>query len=906
MSFKLKVLPLALAQVIAGGAFSMMSLAPAMAQEAAAPDTAPVQRIEVTGSMIKRINAETAEAITVITADTLKDMGITTAEQALQMVTSNNTQVTTGSNVATFGGGASEASLRGMGPTKTLVLLDGQRLANNVKTGSGVDLNTIPFGAIDHIEVLQEGASSLYGSDAIAGVINFITKKNLDGGAVNVNYSRPQSAGGASGSLDFSYGHGDLDTDGYNLMITGNYSHQDELTASQRAFSANGYNPAQGLGNNLNGATGPAPGSYTDSNGNLFQTNYPGCGGLAHVIPVGGSCQFAYSSAVDLIPKAASETGLIAFTKTLPANNTLTLQYFISRFDLTLWTGPQEYGFFMTPSNNPTYFPTAANSTGVGTTAAPNLNGQITAGWTDPNNNRYFGNVNTEQRFLATIAGANNGWDYSTSVDWTQNKGVQQVRGGEANYSIIAPNNLLNNAINPFGPQSAAGQALLNSAYSIGDLEVGTLTLASLNGHASHSLGDAFGAGRPAQFAVGFDIRDESISNDPTPLASTLYTATYYPPETVTGTRQSEAAFIELNVPVFKDLDFTLSDRVDRYSDFGITQNSKISFAYQPFSILKIRGAASTGFRAPTLVEEYAPTTFGAVQGTMNGPGCASGNYNAVFSQLNCNSQGLSTTGGNPNLKPETSENFDLGFVLEPMPNLDITADYYRINLRNEIQAIAGPAIYGNPTTFASLYNLNASGTLTPAPVANIQCPTPQASTCGYIIQTNQNTGGITTDGIDLSASYLLKTSYGKFRLGMNGDLVLDYEFQQYQNGPQVSVVGKWNQGNPPVMRYQQLTTLDWTYEKFGAGLNEHFTEHYQDEFPNAAGAAMEVGNYSIWNAYVSYKPMKGLRILGGINNLFNTDPPFSNQNANWQSGYDPIFANPLGRTFYARGTYEF
>jgi len=905
MSFKLKVLPLALAQVIAGGAFSVMSMAPAMAQEAAAPDTAPVQRIEVTGSMIKRINAETAEAVTIISTETLKDMGVTTVEGALQLVTSNNATITTGSNVAYFNGGNSEASLRGMGATKTLVLLDGQRLANNVALGSGVDLNTIPFAAIDHIEVLQEGASSLYGSDAIAGVINFITKKNLEGGEVNVNYSNPQSAGGSSGSLDLSYGHGSLDTDGYNLMITANYSHQDELTASQRPFASTGYNPAMGLAN-FNGATGPAPGSYTDSNGNLYQTNYPGCGGNKNVIASGGSCQFLYSSAVDLIPKTTNESAMISFTKTLPGNNTLNLQYFVSRFVLETWGGPQEYGFNMTPANNPTYFPTAANSTGVGNTAAPNLTGPITAGWTDLNNNRYTGNENTEQRFLATLSGSNFGWDYATAIDYSQNKGVQKVFGGEANYSILAPGNLLNNAINPFGPQSAAGQALINSAYTSGDLEVGTLTLASLNGHASHSLGDAFGAGRPAQFAVGFDIRDESISDDPTPLATTLYTATYFPPSTVTGTRQSEAAFMELNVPVAKSLDFTLSDRVDRYSDFGITQNSKISFAYQPFDMLKIRGAASTGFRAPTLVEEYAPNTFGATQGYMNGPGCASGNYNTVFSSLNCLSQGLSLTGGNTNLKPETSENFDLGFILEPIKNLDLTLDYYRINLKNEIQAIAAPAIYSNPTTFANLYNLNTAGTLTPAPLANIQCPTPQAATCGYIIQTNQNTGGITTDGVDLSATYLLKTGYGKFRLGMNGNLVLRYDFQQYQNGPQVSTLGKWNEGNQPVIRYQQLTTLDWTYENFGAGLNEHFTQGYQDEYPNAAGGIIDVGNYSIWNTYVSYKPMKSLKILGGINNLFNTDPPFSNQNANWQAGYNPIFSNPLGRTFYVRGTYEF
>ena len=214
-----------------------------------------MQEVVITGSMIKRVNAETAEAVTTVKMDALKDQGVSSVEEALALLTSNNATITTASNVATFNGGASVASLRGLGPTKTLVLLDGQRLANNVTLGSGVDLNTIPFAAIDHIEVLREGASSLYGSDAIAGVINFITKKNLEGGEVNVNYSHPQHPGGSSDDADLTYGIGNLANDGYNLMITGNYTQQKELTASQRPFAARDTIRSSGLAN-FNGRDG--------------------------------------------------------------------------------------------------------------------------------------------------------------------------------------------------------------------------------------------------------------------------------------------------------------------------------------------------------------------------------------------------------------------------------------------------------------------------------------------------------------------------------------------------------------------------------------------------------------------------------------------------------------------------
>jgi iron complex outermembrane receptor protein len=138
-----------------------------------------------------------------------------------------------------------------------------------------------------------------------------------------------------------------------------------------------------------------------------------------------------------------------------------------------------------------------------------------------------------------------------------------------------------------------------------GDLATGSLALYDLSGHASHELGDAFGAGRPAVIAVGFDARVEHIAFATTPLAVTLAAATYYPPQHGFRESKEQAVYTEVNVPVTKALEFTVSDREDRYSDFGDTNNGKVSLRYQPFEILTFRGAASTGFRAPSLVELY-------------------------------------------------------------------------------------------------------------------------------------------------------------------------------------------------------------------------------------------------------------------------------------------------------------
>ena len=227
----------------------VLAQASTVPQATSSSSAAPIQleTVVVTGTLISRPAAETAEAITILKADTLKDQGVENVEQALNMLTSNAPAINIASAVGSFSGGGTYANLRDLGTARTLVLLDGQRLATNAFNGNAVDLSGIPFSAIDSVQVLREGASALYGSDAIAGVINFITKKNYQGAEVQANFDHPQEAGGGSGEADFTFGHGDLASDGYNFMITGSYSKQQELRATQRAFSAEGFDPARGI-----------------------------------------------------------------------------------------------------------------------------------------------------------------------------------------------------------------------------------------------------------------------------------------------------------------------------------------------------------------------------------------------------------------------------------------------------------------------------------------------------------------------------------------------------------------------------------------------------------------------------------------------------------------------------------
>jgi iron complex outermembrane receptor protein len=873
-------------------------------------DAPALQEVVVTGSLIARPDAETAEAVTIVSTEDLKNQGVTNAEQALALISSNqaSSAYQTASAVTTFTGGGSFASLRGLGASKTLVLLDGQRLAANVTTGTGIDLNAIPFSAIDHIEVLREGASSLYGTDAIAGVINFITKKNYEKGELDISGTKPQDGGGGGTEASAVFGHGNLNTDGYNLLVALDYNYGAELRAGQRQFSKYGYDPARGLDND-NGSYS-TPGSYADANGSIYQVGYPGCAGNDHLITGNGNCAYGYSGAVDLIPKTTKESGLVDFTKTLPANNQLEVQYFYARSQVTTWGGPFSYGEFLDPTSP--YFPTGAGDTcyvsctpGVG----PDLS-SVEVNWTDPANSRDFQNTNTEQRLLVTFSGNNAGWDYAQAFNFSINHNRTDSTAGGIDLDISAPGNVLNPLINPFGPQTAAGQAVINSSYINGELAVGSYRQWSINGHASHELGDAFNAGRSAKFAVGYDLRGEHINYVTTPLADALAAATAFQPTHTEGARTEQAIYAELNIPVSKQFDFTISDRQDRYSDFGNTNNGKISFRYQPIEQVTFRGAASTGFRAPSLFELYQPPTFGATGDMSNYPGCAAGAYTAVFTASNCINQGLALFGGNRNLTPEKSDNFDVGVVLAPIPNLGITVDWFRITLKDQIQTIPSTAIYGDPVTFANQYVLNNGGSLSQAGNQAIDCPAFTAATCGYIYQTPQNTGGVETDGFDISADYLLRTAIGKFRFSLEGTLVTKYEEQQYQNGPELNLVGQWNGGEQPVVRWSHELTADWEQGPFGAGINNHFISSYGDYTLDGNGNVRTVGDYSIWGVYLSYKPIPALTTLVGVSNILNTDPPFSNQgngtNTNWQSGFNPVLSDPTGRAFYLRLKYQF
>ncbi|MDB5934654.1 MAG: hypothetical protein JWQ01_1998, partial [Massilia sp.] len=427
----------------------------AMAQQAS--DTAPMQRVEITGSAIKRIDAETAVPITVIKMDDLKKQGVTTIEQVMSNLTVSQAQQGTSQVVGLGTGGASFADLRGIGANKTLVLLNGRRLANNAFDSSAPDLNMIPFAALERVEVLRDGASALYGSDAVGGVINFITKKDFRGGTASVGVDSPQHPGGKSKSVNVGYGFGDLDTDGYNVFGVFDHQEQKNISGTQRPFNkryAGGLSPT----------TSPANYFQDDKSGNPAA---PGCTSAPNLIPASGgtSCQMTTSSFVDYIPWSERNSALVKATVKLNANHQLGLEVLSTESTVRSQIAPVPYGGLRQNrtrpdgSLNPFYpgnpgaitpniplSPTFIGNTG--TLPAGALPGFINVKWRDlPNGPRADENINDQQRFVASLTGVLAGWDYDGALTYNENRVKENLKG----YSDggIITKGVLNGVINP-------------------------------------------------------------------------------------------------------------------------------------------------------------------------------------------------------------------------------------------------------------------------------------------------------------------------------------------------------------------------------------------------------------------------------------------------------------------------
>jgi len=337
--------------------------------------------------------------------------------------------------------------------------------------------------------------------------------------------------------------------------------------------------------------------------------------------------------------------------------------------------------------------------------------------------------------------------------------------------------------------------------------------------------------------------------------------------------------------------------RYDKYSDFGNTTNPKFGFRFQPSQTVLVRGSYSTGFRAPSLYEINAAQTYTNTSQHDDPINCPGGVVIPGKTRAtSCAQQFQALFGGNQNLDPEESKNLTLGVVFEPISNLTLGLDFYRIELEKQIGSLNENEVFDDPVKYAALYRRNGAGNLS---TDGSQCPNP--ATCGYVDLRTQNLGGLKTDGIDLSAAYRMRTAgYGNFNFAMNTTWVHKYDYQNSEGGEWIKNVGVFS-GVGPVFRWQNSAQLNWNLGEFGAGLSARYKTGYVDEDPEN-----RVPSYTTLDTYVSWTQKQGFGLTLGVRNLADREPPLSFQQQTFQAGYDPRYTDAVGRTFYVRGTYTF
>jgi iron complex outermembrane recepter protein len=903
----------AAAAVLLGGVAALTAV-PSVAQEA--------QRIEITGSSIRRIAGETALPVTVIRVEDLTRQGVTSTEQAISRIAANQSNFGASSSIGGTTGGKSEADLRGLsGPTgvnsnKTLVLLNGRRLANHAFDAAAVDLNAIPLAAIDRIEVLRDGASALYGTDAIGGVINFILKREFTGLEIGAQVTKPEASGGGDTQrINLSGGFGSLDKERFNVMASLDWRKQSTLEAKDRKFSETGIigTSRAAIGSGTSGTSFPG-----DLNG--FEPSGPLCNPPSSVprntnpdnTGAFQNCRYDFSRDVDILTDNEQLTGLLRGSFAISPDHTASVEYLRANNKSIAHVAPVPQNHLM-PATSP-FFPAGAPlSPGgipdVNNPTGPNVPGGVANWRAIPGGKRTSGDDTTSERLMAELQGVMLGWDYKTAIGTAKNKSEASVKSGYLDDDAIQLG-VFNGVINPFGDQTAAGQAAIDAAQINAPTLIGTNKNRFIDFRVSRpdlmklpggSLGAAFGVEyrKESSFFTALDVNallQNSLGIDPDSDTS--------------GSRKVGAAYAELSIPVIKDLEVTLSGRFDKYSDFGNTFNPKIGVRYEPVKNFLLRGSANKGFRAPTLYEIYQPASRTFTSDSYDDPLLCPGGTAVPGASAGtvCDQQVLQRTAGPVGLglpagtlDPEKATNFTLGFAFEPTPQFSVGMDFWRIKIKNLISPLPEQAVFGDPVKYASRF-VRCSA-LSPAERANIDvCLNfPSFDPIAFIDTPNENLGELRTSGIDLSVAWRsAATAYGNFRVGMEGTYVTKYKYQREKGGEFLNPLGAYSD-NAPVFRWQHVLSGTWNFGDWSALLAQRYKSGYTDQ-----DGVNEVGSYSVFDTAITWTGLKNLTLTAGINNLLDTDPPKSTQNNTFQRGYDPRFTDPLGRTFVLRAGYKF
>jgi iron complex outermembrane receptor protein len=950
--FQERLMMKSLVRVIGCGfSASLMLALPAFAQ-ATAPATAPatttgpttvapvqLQRFEVTGSSIKRIDGETALPVLVLSLDDIQRTGVSNTEQLLKTVTAMQTAGSTTAAGTGSGGGqgggssAATISLRGLGANRTLVLINGRRGAA-AGGGSAVDIASIPIAAIDRIEVLKDGASAVYGSDAVAGVVNFIMRKNFSGTDVSTTWGAPtRHGGGTEKKISVYTGFGDINADRYSVTLAASYAYAQPIFGDTRSFARN-----LDRANQLDKTSTTAfPANVRLNNGTLGSPVFPNCdpsiaGGLLNP----ALCVYDNAPYDALQPRTklsiASATARFKLSNTaeLYAEPSFTRNDTLNTIQHVLINGaalPSNSPYIATMTNLITAQPAAVQTAlrgliGSGWAFLPSTSPYYPTAWVNsqpnlipgqplpllfrsfPTGTRITSDVNDTSRVVAGIRGAIAGWDYDAGVLYSQWKNKNSLVQGWALFDKYLTQ-VDSGVINPFGPTTDASalQAAMASNY-VGPFSSTTNAVKGADAKASREV-FKLPAGA-VSVAFGGEVRKETYNFTPSSANANFLVSGFGAAGVgASGSRKVESAYAETNVPLLKDvtafksLEVDAAVRFDRYERVGDTTNPKGSIRWQPLTGLLLRASAGSGFRAPTLNNLYSPATRGiTTNGSRDLIRCPPGTTGII----DCSTQFVTLGGGNQNLQPEKSLSETAGLAWEPTKNYTIGVDFYRITVSDLISsAFSAATILNDPVKYAGFIHRgptdgNASGQ---GPIVGID-------------QLLINLGKTNVDGFDVDfTGRVFSTDQDKITIRANGTYVMRYDQQQSSGLFTNSINNPASGGIGLVLRWKHTAGVTWKHGMWLGGLSQNYQVGYHDTRTSLQTVAntpvpRKVAPYETYDAQLSYNGIKNVKLTVGVKNLLDRDPPYTNYGGGFVGGYDLSYTDVRGRFAYVTATYSF
>ncbi|WP_300760020.1 TonB-dependent receptor [Janthinobacterium sp.] len=884
-----------------------------------------MQRVEVTGSSIKRAEAETISVIQTLSRKDIEQTGKSSIADVVRSISADNNGSVSGSFTSGFAGSASGVSLRGLSVSSTLVLINGRRTApygfGDDGQRSFVDLNSIPLDAVDRIDILKDGASAIYGSDAIAGVVNIILRQNYVGKTISANVGQSGHGDGTITSVSGAFGVGDMDTDKFNIFATIDAKKSNQIRQSDRDKWI-GQADARPWGgrDQRAGATTSGNGGGSSFLGTLRRitplgnvTNLPGKCDPINQDPTGGTAgdnkgggclwdpvQFSTiqpktenvnlflrgTLALGADAQGYTEVGVFkskADTYTTPSGLTGAGFDLINARVNNTNTGPDQ---LVMPANHPDNI--------LGAAARPR--------WVDASRPRVSNLETTVTRVLAGVKGTFSGWDYDTGLLYAESK-TDRTQNGY--YRTSALRTALNNGT------FRIGQGVINSPEVLALVSPtlknsGVTKSTSLDFKASRELVQL--PGGMLGIAVGAEYRKEETDSQATPytdindIVGLGYSAAQ-------GSRNVKALYAELAAPVLKSLELQLALRTDEYSDYGRSTTPKIGFKFTPASVVAFRGTYAEGFRAPSAAEN-GNSAVAAFTNIANDPvRCA-----VTHLQADCSSQQVGAiTIGNKNIQPEKSKSYSLGLVLEPIKNINLSVDLWQIVRNGEINGADPGAVVANPAGYPEAVIVRGEPTSNfpnlVGPILMVKAP--------YV-----NAGKTKTSGVDLDLR-------GKYNMGEYGRLTsgvtVTYmkEFTRTNaDGTVLEFAGTHGDtnlsGNGGTPKTKVRLTAGWDQGPFNVTANVNYVSSISDT-NQVGGECLDtdangvpykncrIASFTTTDLFARWNVTKQWELTASISNLFDKMAPLDVQTYG-RINYNPSLhqSGAVGRYFTLGGRYTF